>query len=293
MSQYYNPYRAKGVFDPLRHGSGQASSGEPFKLSRSKIDLFIECPRCFYLDRRLGVGRPPGFPFNLNSAVDFLLKKEFDIHRVSGKAHPLMKAYDLDLVPFSHPKMDEWRENFKGVQFYFEPAGVVLTGAVDDIWVDKKEILYVVDYKSTSKDAEVNLDADWQRGYKRQMEFYQWLLRKNNFKVSDTGYFVYCNGKRDTKAFDAKLEFNIKIIPYIGSDEWVGKTILGAKKCLIADRAPKASDDCDYCNYREAVKAATENSESRQDYWQEKEVRAKPKMKRTVPNKIKKQETLI
>ena len=47
-----------------------------YKLSRSKVDFFLNCPRCFYMDRRLGVGRPPGFPFNLNSAVDNLLKNE-------------------------------------------------------------------------------------------------------------------------------------------------------------------------------------------------------------------------
>ena len=36
---------------------------------------------------------------------------------------------------------------------------------------------------------------------KRQMEIYQWLLRKNGFKVSDTGYFVYANGITDARSF--------------------------------------------------------------------------------------------
>jgi len=245
MSKYYNPGRSRNIFD--------AESDEPFKLSRSKIELFLNCPRCFYLDRRSGIGRPPGFPFNLNSAVDLLLKKEFDIHRASSKTHPLMKAFGLDLIPFSHPMMDEWRENFKGVQYFYEPANLILTGAVDDIWVDKKGVLYIVDYKSTSKDEEVNLDADWQIGYKNQMEFYQWLMRRNGFEVSNIGYFVYCNGRRDAKAFDAKLEFNIKIIPYEGSDGWVEKTILAAKECLMLEQEPMADPECDYCNYRRAV----------------------------------------
>jgi hypothetical protein len=109
MSQYYNSKRIKNIFNP--------NSTEPFKLSRSKLDLFLNCPRCFYLDRRLGVSPPPGFPFSLNSAVDALLKKEFDIHRAGNTAHPLMAAYGLDLVPLQHEKMDEWRENFKGVQY--------------------------------------------------------------------------------------------------------------------------------------------------------------------------------
>lgn len=246
MSQYYSPKRNKNIFVP--------NSQEPFKLSRSKIDLYFECPRCFYLDRRLGVSRPPGFPFNLNSAVDFLLKKEFDIHRAEHEAHPLMAAYGLDLVPFNHKMLNEWRENFKGVQYHHKPTNFIITGAVDDVWTDKQNNLYVVDYKATSKESEVNIDAEWQKGYKRQMEVYQWLLRQNGFKVSDTGYFVYCNGRTDAEAFDAKLEFDIKIIPYKGNDNWVEKTIKDAHKCLTENKMPKAASDCDYCRYREAVK---------------------------------------
>jgi hypothetical protein len=84
--------RTRNNFDP--------KSKEPFRISRSKIDLFTECPRCFYLDQRLGIKRPDTPPFSLNNAVDLLLKKEFDIHRADATAHPLMKAYGLDAVPF-------------------------------------------------------------------------------------------------------------------------------------------------------------------------------------------------
>ena len=247
MSEYYNPKRTKNIYKP--------ESEEPFKLSRSKIENFLACKKCFYLDRRLGVGQSPGFPFNLNSAVDKLLKKEFDIHRTKRMAHPLMKAYGLNAVPFSHEMMDEWRENFKGVQYLHEPTNFIITGAVDDLWQDENGEIIVADYKATSKDAEVNLDADWQGGYKRQMEIYQWLLRQNGLKVSDTGYFVYCNGKTDRVAFDGKLEFDINLLPYTGDDSWVEKTLQDIKKCLNGEM-PDPSPDCDYCNYRAAVDKA-------------------------------------
>lgn len=245
MSQYYVAKKTKNIFEP--------KSKEPFRLSRSKIDLFIECPRCFYFDRRLGVGRPPGFPFNLNSAVDHLLKKEFDIHRAEKTPHPLMKAYKLDAIPFAHKEMDTWRENFVGVQFVHEPTNFLITGAVDDVWVNPAGELIVVDYKATSKDSEVSLDAEWQDGYKRQMEVYQWLLRQKGFEVSDTGYFVYANGLRDKKAFDGKLEFDIKLIPYTGSTEWIPKTLAKIRTCLEDDRIPKQGTDCDYCKYMSAI----------------------------------------
>jgi len=86
----------KKLYDP--------KSKEPFKISRSKIDLYLNCPRCFYLDRVLGISQPPGYPFSLNSAVDHLLKKEFDIHRAKNTKHPLMEAYGLDAIPYSHVK---------------------------------------------------------------------------------------------------------------------------------------------------------------------------------------------
>ncbi len=246
MSEYYTAQRARGLYEP--------NSAEPFKLSRSKIDLFFECPRCFYYDRRLGIGRPPGFPFSLNSAVDHLLKLEFDIHRAKGTKHPLIEKYGVDAVPVAHKDLDKWRANFTGIQFLHKPTNLLITGAIDDLWQNSKGEYIIVDYKATSKEGEIKeLDKAWQDGYKRQMEIYQWLFRQSGFKVADTGYFVYCNGDKDKKAFDAKLEFNITLIPYKGNDSWVEEIIVEAHKCLNGDKIPEADPDCDYCNYINAI----------------------------------------
>jgi CRISPR/Cas system-associated exonuclease Cas4 (RecB family) len=246
MSEYYNPKRVRNLYNP--------DSNEPFRVSRSKIDLFLNCPRCFYLDRRLGVAQPPGYPFSLNSAVDKLLKKEFDVHRVNNTPHPLMKAYGIDAVPLAHEQIEEWRDSLKrGITYLHKATNLVITGGVDDVWISSEKEFIIVDYKSTSKEGEVSIDADWQIAYKRQMEVYQWLFRRNNFKVSSTGYFVYCNGDADKKAFDAKLEFDIKIIPYEGDDSWVEKVVVNLHKCLMSDVIPKPGEDCDFCRYRSAA----------------------------------------
>lgn len=249
MSNFYNPQRTRNLFDP--------ESAEPFRVSRSKVDLFLNCPRCFYLDRRLGVAQPPGFPFSLNSAVDKLLKKEFDAHRAQGTAHPLMKSYGIDAVPLNHPRMDEWRDALTaGIQYLHPAANLLLTGAVDDIWINPRGEFMVVDYKATAKESEVNLDADWQIGYKRQVEIYQWLLRRNGFRVGDTAYFVYANGDADKEAFDGKLEFNVSILPYQGDDSWVESAIMDLHKCLMSISPPRAGEGCDYCRYRDAARKA-------------------------------------
>ncbi len=246
---HYNPAKRRTIFNP--------DSKEPFKVSRSKIDLFMECPRCFYLDQRLGIPRPRSFPFTLNSAVDKLLKKEFDIHREKGSKHPLLDTYGLDAVPFKDERMEEWRDALKrGIGFLHKPTNLFIRGGIDDVWVTPEEELLIVDYKATAKESEVNLDAEWQEGYKRQVEVYQWLFRMNGFKVSDTAYFVYVNGQTDREAFDAKLEFDVKLIPYKGSDKWIEKTLEELKTCLMSEKSPQPTDDCEYCTYRNNAAAA-------------------------------------
>ena len=228
-----------------------SQSNTPFKLSRSKIEEFVQCPRCFYLDLRNGVSRPSWPAFALNIAVDKLLKKEFDTHRAQRKKHPLMEAYGLEAIPFSHEKIDQWRNNFKGISYHHLPTNFIVFGAVDDLWIDKNKQLIIVDYKATSTSEEITLENEYRQAFKREVEIYQWLFRKNGFAVSDTAYFVYVNAQKDRKAFDAKLEFDIKLIPYKGSDKWVEPTLIKAHKVLMSDTLPEPNPDCEYCLYRQ------------------------------------------
>lgn len=229
--------------------------GERWRLSRSKIDLFTECERCFYLDNKLGISRPRGPSFTLNLAVDALLKKEFDVHRAKGSQHPLLKKYGVEAVPFKHKDLDIWRENFQGLAYPHKPTGFTVSGAIDDVWVNPAGELIVVDYKATAKDGKMDAlsDTRWEEQYKRQMEIYQWLLRNMGFKVSDTGYFVYVNGQKDREAFDGRLDFDVTLIPHVGKSDWVDGILAKIKKCLDSDDLPAIGADCEFCPYRETV----------------------------------------
>jgi hypothetical protein len=99
---------------------------------------------------------------NLNSAVDALLKKEFDIHRAKGSKHPLLETYGLDAIPYDDAKIDEWRDALRrGITYHHAPTNFIVTGGVDDVWVNPAGELIIVDYKATAKDGEVSLDAPW------------------------------------------------------------------------------------------------------------------------------------
>lgn len=243
----YNPQRTRNLFTAKRVN--------PYKLSRSKIQDFLDCPRCFYLDRRCGTGRPDGAPFRLNTAVDTLLKKEFDQCRLQKSSHPLMIKNGIDAIPFSHPDLDIWRANFQGIQYHHEPTNLIITGAIDDLWLNPTGELIVVDYKATSTPNEIELDdSEYKTKLKRQIEVYQWLLRQKGFSVSNTGYFIYCNGDDSKDSFGGKLEFSISLIPYSGNDAWIESTLFKIKNCLEDALVPNPSEECKFCQYWAAVK---------------------------------------
>ena len=234
------------------------SASKPFDLSRTRLENFIKCPRCFYLDRRLGIEAPGSPPYTLNNAVDNLLKKEFDLYRAKKEPHPLMKQFGIKAVPYAHPSVNSWRERTKGVRYHHRETNMIVLGIIDDVWVKPNGELIVADYKCTSKNGEITLDAEWQDSYKRQIEIYQWLFLMNGFKVSPTAYFVYCNGRKQEAGFSGRLKFDTVVIPYKGDTGWVEGAVVQAQKCLAGDSLPEPAEECEYCDYR-ALAADAEN----------------------------------
>lgn len=206
------------------------------------------------------------FPYTINNAIDYLLKQEFDAYREKGEPHPIMFENGIDAIPFNHEKLNEWRHNFTGVRHDHEDTDFTVFGAVDDVWVNPKGELIVVDYKATGANEHKIQDS-----YKRQMEVYQWLLRQNGFKVSDVGYFVFAKANkadgfpvsavtsREGAPLKGVLPFNIFVESYKGDDSWVGKTLLDARATMDLDESPVAGENCPYCKYSDSVASATES----------------------------------
>jgi CRISPR/Cas system-associated exonuclease Cas4 (RecB family) len=248
MAEYvkkYNPDR----------GADWNYGGAKWKLSRSKIDLFIECPRCFYLDNKLGTKRPQFPSFNLNIAVDELFKKEFDTHREAGTPHPIMTQYGIDAVPFWHEDLDTWRDTFVGITHVHEATKLVVSGGVDDVWVKPDGTLIIVDYKSTSKDGKIEKlgDSPWEVQYTRQLGVYRWLLEQNGFTVDEVGYLVYANADKGLPAFNDTLRFETTLVPVKTDTSWIEKTLLDIKACLDSNTLPVSGSVCEFCPYRESA----------------------------------------
>jgi hypothetical protein len=218
------------------------------QLSRSKVELFIDCPRCFWLDVARGIPRPSGPPFTLNNAVDALMKAEFDRYRAAGEPHPLFATVGLDAVPYRHPELDRWRHNFTGVRWLDEATGWTLFGAVDDLWQAREGPLMVADYKATAR-KEMPTARTLFGSYRRQMDVYQFLVRRQGLEVSNRGWFVYTNGDGRAGQFGDKLCFTTAMVPYDGDDAWVLEAFRRAVATAVQESPPVAREDCEFCGY--------------------------------------------
>ena len=251
--------RHRGTFKPDRE--------EPYELSRSRVESFIRCPACFWLDRAKGVKFPSIPGFNLNTNTDILLKRDFDVYRAKQEPHPFMVMHGLGhLVPFAHEDLERW-ENSKsfGAAKHFntlhEETNILLGGGLDDVWQNQQTgELHIVDYKSTAQGVQgpkkqpkrIDLEGPYKVSYKRQMDIYQWVMRGMGNPVSDTGYFLYVDGQHwgiegmlDEDPTTATMKFSATLLPYEGNDSWVEGALRGIKKVLTSDHCPEHTEGCE------------------------------------------------
>ena len=227
--------------------------GEPPVLSRTALEEFLKCPRCFYLHRRKGLKQLSRIPLTLAVATDALLKNEFDAIRGSDVSHPVWEANGLHVRAFAHPDLETWRSNFKGLRVTHAPTGATIYGAVDDLWQHRDTgELHIVDYKSTSKQGTPDLEGGFGAGYKRQIEIYQWIYRQAGFPVSPIGYFLYVNGSKEGGFYresEGCMRFVTTLLAHEGNTDWVAGCIAEAVACFHGEQLPASASDCDTCRY--------------------------------------------
>jgi len=237
------------VAKPPAYTIGQ---NETFKLSRAKLEDFVKCPRCFVLDRRHKVAPPSGPSFTLNSAVDGLLKKEFDIHRADRSVHPSVAALGFDFIPYADDRLTEWQKSTKGITFHDTTTNITLYGALDDIWLSPSDnLLHVIDYKTTSKDAPVTeLGTEtYHDAYRRQLDTYQYLLIQNGLNMAPTGYWFYATARKKADKFNMSLIFDPTLIAYECNPSWVGERLTEVKEALESPSLPDPSASCEQCAF--------------------------------------------
>ena len=223
-------------------------NNKPIQLSPNSLNLFLECPNCFWLEKRQGIRRPPPYPYALNTAVDILLKQEFDEYRAKGEPHPLLVANNIPAKLFSNQNLlNQWRSNLAGIRYYDSGLDATLFGAVDDILEFADGKLAPLDYKSTGSSVPAVYDR-----FQLQMDIYTYLLEKNGFSTPKKGYLAFYivdkgNGFGDRLPFKKELheiETNPSDIPELFKD---------AVTLLRRTTPPPHSPDCKFGQWLKEV----------------------------------------
>lgn len=207
------------------------------KISPKSLDLYFECPKCFYQLKNENIKRPGQFPYELNLEVDEILKQEFDYYRKEGKKHPLLEANNIPGKLFENQiLLNEWRT--KGLS-YIEDK-VQLYGLIDDIIDFGEGKLAPFDYKSTGKNISKISDR-----FQLQMDIYTYLLEKNGYSTPRKGIMAFYLIDKDNE-FKDKLPFR-KEIKIIDTDpKYITRLFKEVIKFLKKDQPFAHSEECEY-----------------------------------------------
>lgn len=213
-------------------------------LSRWQLNMFTECPRCFWLQNRHGVKQPKGFPMALNIAMDQLLKAEFDEYRAVGKLHPILAEQGVQAKLFADTeRLAEWRNNFRGLRWKDPKTGHTLYGAVDDILEFPDDSLAVVDYKSSGA-KEVTVYPS----YQLQMDVYTYLLQRLGYRTAPKAYFAFFIAVKDD-GFKGRLPFRAQLLGISPEPDRVHDLFKRAVVLAQSDDEPEPGAACDLCRW--------------------------------------------
>ena len=243
------------------------NQNKDFILSRSRFDEFMDCPRCFYLKTNKGFMSPSTPGWTLNTLTDTLLKKEFDECRKKQEPHRIMLKNKLDhLVPYKSEiikdkngndklLLDEWRDSIHyGLKYRFKDTNIILQGGIDDVWFNTKtEELIVADYKSQHKkdgvSQETYFDDPYKDSYKRQLDYYAYLLNGMGYKVSSDAYLYICNAKEIDEGFHGKMLFDEVLIHYKIKTDYLETEIQKMIDAMNSENIPNSHESCENCAY--------------------------------------------
>ncbi|WP_022855679.1 PD-(D/E)XK nuclease family protein [Thermodesulfobacterium thermophilum] len=212
------------------------------RISRSQVELFIECPRCFWLEVKHKIKRPQAIKGGfIGSKYDSKLKLYFDKLRLKGEPLKELESEKLKLYT-DFKKLKEWR--YKGLEFHHEDHKIVYWGKIDDLLVNENGLLVPFDYKVTTSNTLQIYDSE-----KRQLEFYGFLFSKLKSQlqkeVADIGviYKIRVDIDENFEKIEERKFFLVEL-DYSKYEE----LLENLKNTYFSSNEPEPSGTCEYCN---------------------------------------------
>lgn len=221
--------------------AARTSGGGKLRLSPSALNLFLECPKCFWLEYGEGIHRPRGpFP-SLPGGMDIIIKKYFDSYRAVGKLPPeLVGQVEGDLFP-DNEVLSKWRSWRSGLSHYDRELDAVLVGALDDCMVSGGKYI-PTDYKTRG----FELKEGGESFYQNQLNCYSFLLESNGLPQPGYAYLIYFIPKEVKSG--GVVNFSVEVKKVTTSTDDARRTFTAAVR-LLRDNAPASHTECQFCSW--------------------------------------------
>ena len=213
------------------------------KLSPSALNLFLDCPRCFWLEKARNIKRPRGIFPSLPGGMDRGIKLHFDNFRAQAKLPPELHGPNFEGVELypNQAQLNKWREWRTGLE-YKDPDGSSLSGALDDLLV-RGELYIPFDYKTKGSPT---TEEDAIKYYQNQLDCYALLLESNHLPTAGFAFLLYYSPK--TVGEKGSVLFELQAIKIETNIERARQTFRKALELLKGNR-PSSSPNCEYCNW--------------------------------------------
>ena len=210
-----------------------------YRLSPSSLNLFLACPRCFWLYVKKKISRPETPASTLPQAMDGLIKSHFDKYRRQDKLPPEINN-NIQARPIRQEIIDKWRNWRTGLKYQEE--AICLIGALDECFIDK-DIYIPVDYKTRGYPLKDNTVGY----YQNQLNLYAFLLEKNGFRVSPFAYLVFY--LLESLSDGGLMRFDIQLVK-VGTDTRRAYRVFREAAALLRqDSPPRMNPQCGFCNW--------------------------------------------
>ena len=224
-----------------------ASPNDKLRLSPSALNIFLDCPKCFWLEYKARIHRPKGpFP-SLPGGMDILIKKYFDSYRAVGKLPPEIDGQVTGELFSDMETLNKWRSWRSGLSYYDKSLDAVLAGALDDCLVHQGRYI-PVDYKTRG----FNLIEGGEEFYQNQLDCYSFLLSANNLPEPHYAYLVYFI-PREVKTGGA-VHFSVEVKRVETFPENARK-IFQRAAALLRSPIPESHSECQFCSWGRNIAA--------------------------------------
>lgn len=204
----------------------------PYKLSPSKLNMLMDCPRCFWRAMVQKVEFPGGPMAGIVMKIDSIIKHYFNKYREKNQLPPIIKGQVKGRLAKNMPKTLNYEES----------KDIIITGRPDDYLEIEDGKIVAFDHKTKSSPPEEVHEA-----HQLQMDIYSYLLIKNGYPTANKAYLAYYY-PNECDIHDG-LDMGCKVVEVKTSPERAKRIINQAIKVLEMKTAPKAGKECEVCGF--------------------------------------------